>query len=67
MQVVCSFLFVVFFYVSLAYGDVGRGKKKTRLHSVGHCMTKSIVWGAIYPTSYQQIVELVFLINEHQP
>jgi hypothetical protein len=67
MQVVCYFLFVVFFYVFLAYGEVGKGKKKSRLHSVANCMSKSIVRRAIFPTSYQQMVELVFLINEQQP
>jgi hypothetical protein len=71
MQAVCSFLFVLcfvlFFYVSSAYGDVGGGEKKARLDSVGNCLTKSIVWGAMYPTSYQLMPELIFLINEHQP
>jgi hypothetical protein len=67
MQVVCYFLFVVFFYVFLAYGEVGKGKKKSSLHSVANCMSKSIVRRVIFPTSYQQMVELVFLINEQQP
>jgi hypothetical protein len=43
MQVVCYFLFVVFFYVFLAYGEVRKGKKKSSLHSVANCMSKSIV------------------------
>jgi hypothetical protein len=67
MPVVCYFLFVLFSCVSLAYGDVGKGKKKSSIHYVGPYMSKTIVRREIFPTFYQHMVELVFLINEQQP
>jgi hypothetical protein len=67
MPVVCYFLFVLVTFVSLAYGDVGKGKKKSSIHYVGLDMSKTIVRRDILPPFYQHMIELVFLINEQQP